>query len=52
MKAAEVDEAVGTQEEVGDQGCDSVQLSCNETGEREIKDTLQIQNWILVITNV
>ncbi len=37
MKAAEVDEAVGTQEEVGDQGCNCVQLSCNDTGVRNQK---------------
>ena len=35
MEAAKVYEAVGTQEEVGDQGCDGVQLGCDDTAERE-----------------
>lgn len=37
MKAAEVDETVGAQEEVGNQGCDYVQLTYNDTGGRNQK---------------
>lgn len=34
MKAAEVDEAIGAQEEVGDEGSDGVQFSCNDIEDR------------------
>lgn len=37
MKAAKVYKAVGTQEEVGDQSCNGVQLRCNDTDERVFK---------------
>lgn len=43
MKAAEVDEAVGTQEEVGDQERNGVQLSCKDTGERNQKHVTNLE---------